>query len=572
MVLSLALPAASQGAITVANTNDEGPGSLRQAIEDSGPGETIIVPAGIYTLASELSIDKSLTVSGHAAADTIIRAGEPNRVLSVGGAGSDVTISGVTVRDGNGVKTGAGIATEAANLTLREVVVTNNVADADGKSGQFGGIARGGGIRSVDGALHLVDSIVSANIASAVGGAGKFGGIADGGGIASEAALTIVGSTITGNTADSRGGQGIAKAEQFGGISSGGGLYVDLNQVAEISDSTISGNLADSSAGPGGSSGGIPQGGGLLLVSVANNAQASMTGVTIAANEARALGGPGGPGRIVGGGIHFEGGKLSSLSMTASTLAANVVTGDDGEGGNAWWNEGERPTFRNTIISGGIAPPGSEDCAEKGTSLGFNLESSNQCGFDAGGDIVDTDPQLGPLQDNGGPTATMALATTSPAVDRGAASGLATDQRGLPRPFDFPSAPNSSAVGADGSDIGAFELQPSAPPARVHDLILGKLQRNRKKGTATLTVTVPVLDAGTLTLSGKGLRSQSVPVSTKGVMRLAVIGKGAVKKALRLHHRRKIALNVTYAPATGAAVTRSRTAKLIRKPRKPKRH
>ena len=79
-------------------------------------------------------------------------------------------------------------------------------------------------------------------------------------------------------------------------------------------------------------------------------------------------------------------------------------------------------------------------------------------------------------------------------------------------------------------------------------------------------------DAGTVTLSGKGLRSQSVPVSTKGVMKLAVVGKGTVKKALRLHHRRKIAISVTYAPLAGTAVTRSRTAKLIRKPRKPKRH
>ncbi len=55
-------------------------------------------------------------------------------------------------------------------------------------------------------------------------------------------------------------------------------------------------------------------------------------------------------------------------------------------------------------------------------------------------------------------------------------------------------------------------------------------------------------------------------------MKLAVVGNGAVKKALRLHHRRKVGISVTYAPATGAAVTRSRTAKLIRKPRKPKRH
>ena len=81
-MFSLALPAASRAAITVANTNDEGPGSLRQAIEDAGSGETIVVPAGTYTLANELSINKSLTISGSSAVDTIIRAGAPNRVVT----------------------------------------------------------------------------------------------------------------------------------------------------------------------------------------------------------------------------------------------------------------------------------------------------------------------------------------------------------------------------------------------------------------------------------------------------------------------------------------------------------
>ena len=274
-----------------------------------------------------------------------------------------------------------------------------------------------------------------------------------------------------------------------------------------------------------------------------------LTGLTIAANEARGLGDPKGSERIKGGGLYFDGGAGAGLAVTATTLAANSVTGSGSEGGNLFWTGGAPPTFRDTIISGGVGPAGSENCVAEVDSFGFNLESRDQCGFDAGGDIVNTDPQLGPLEDNGGPTATMALATTSPAVDRGAAFGLATDQRGLPRPFDFSSVPNSSAAGADGSDIGAFELQPPAPPARIHDLILGKLQRNPKKGTATLTVSVPVPDPGTLTLSGKGLRSQTAAVSTTGIVKLAVVGNGVVKKALRLHHRRKVAISVTYAPA-----------------------
>jgi hypothetical protein len=44
--------AASAGTITVINQNDDGPGSLRQAISDAGPGDTVAVPAGTYTLIS----------------------------------------------------------------------------------------------------------------------------------------------------------------------------------------------------------------------------------------------------------------------------------------------------------------------------------------------------------------------------------------------------------------------------------------------------------------------------------------------------------------------------------------
>ena len=91
------------------------------------------------------------------------------------------------------------------------------------------------------------------------------------------------------------------------------------------------------------------------------------------------------------------------------------------------------------------------------TSQGYDLDSTNSCGFNQPTDLTNTNPQLGPLADNGGPTMTMALAGTSPALDKGkAASGMTTDQRGKPRPVDLPGIP--AAAGGDGSDIGALEL------------------------------------------------------------------------------------------------------------------
>ena len=74
-----------------------------------------------------------------------------------------------------------------------------------------------------------------------------------------------------------------------------------------------------------------------------------------------------------------------------------------------------------------------------------------------GSNITGTDPDLGPLQDNGGPTETLLPNLTSPVIDAGVANGLTTDQRGLPRTFDPVSVPNKN--GSDGTDIGSTELQ-----------------------------------------------------------------------------------------------------------------
>jgi hypothetical protein len=78
------------------------------------------------------------------------------------------------------------------------------------------------------------------------------------------------------------------------------------------------------------------------------------------------------------------------------------------------------------------------------SSQGYNLDGGNTCDFNGGmNDLINTNPLLGPLQANGGPTDTMALPMNSPAVDAGDVScgAVTTDQRGLPRPFDG-DAPN----------------------------------------------------------------------------------------------------------------------------------
>jgi hypothetical protein len=81
------------------------------------------------------------------------------------------------------------------------------------------------------------------------------------------------------------------------------------------------------------------------------------------------------------------------------------------------------------------------------TSLGFNVVSDASCAdMTAGGDLMSTAANLGPLQMNGGPTATHALLVGSPAINHAPLCGVAADQRGVARP----------QLGA--CDSGAFEL------------------------------------------------------------------------------------------------------------------
>jgi hypothetical protein len=173
------------------------------------------------------------------------------------------------------------------------------------------------------------------------------------------------------------------------------------------------------------------------------------TGSALTITNSTMSGNAGGAGG--GAGIEVGGG---TTTLTNVTIASN---GSDGEAQlTVVAGVGAAALAESTIIANALA--GGKNCdGVAPTSNGFNLDSANSCSFGMPTDLINTNPLLGPLQNNGGPTFTMALLAGSPAIDKGANPlALAFDQRG----------PGFARVVGVAADIGAFEVQ-GAPPSPI---------------------------------------------------------------------------------------------------------
>ncbi|NDD99780.1 hypothetical protein EB008_05760, partial [bacterium] len=410
--------------IQVTNTTDSitipSVGSLRYAINLAnmtlGNDQISVNLTGAspytITMASTLNIIPgfgNVNITGLGASNLNISGNGGNfSVFSVANGGnlfiSEVTVSGAKLTSGNG-----GAFNNSGILTVINSTISGNSASKGGGIWNSGTLTvsnstisgnsatnYGGGIyNNSSGVLNISNSEISGNSASFGGGiftqgnltisnsklsaniANDGNGNGGGGGIRNEGTskLTIINSTLSGNTAYSGGGISnfsnltISNSTFFDNSATFGGAIENFEGSFSLNNSTLSGNSAIRGAG---------QGGGIY-----NRGDGTISNSTLSGNSANS-----------GGGIFNLIGPLT----ISNTIIANSTSGLDYAGGG-------------TVVS-------SNNLITNGTLSGSITVTSAQL-------------KLGPLQDNGGPTFTMALGAGSVAI--GTTPGTGTDQRGINR-------------------------------------------------------------------------------------------------------------------------------------------
>lgn len=420
-------------AIIAANTNTSSGASSGECPAGTSGLDTIdFSVTGIITLTNKLPpitdalsvvcLSDSVTISGNDSWDIFY-------VIS------DVTANFINLSIVNGwdYSYGGGAITNFGNLTISSGRFEGNVAAET----SYGGAIVNHGV------LTITNSSFVSNTAYT------------GGAIHNEGMMTVVSSTFTSNSSTSSGytgnygGGAIEVRNGFVSITgtsfsnntaaTAGGIFV-INGSLAVETSTFYSNSANYLGG-----GGIFGGG---IVTVTNS--------TFLQN--RALGGFGSGGGIVNAGYLLT--IINSTFVENQAILGGGITGAHIDVANStfWGNSASNGNgsaiyasgstlVRNAVVANSSA---GGNCSGTITDGGNNIDDGSTCGWGStNGSMSNTNPRLGSLANNGGPTLTMALLPGSPAIDGVTISAPnacpSTDQRGVTRP-----------IGAR-CDIGAFE-------------------------------------------------------------------------------------------------------------------
>jgi predicted outer membrane repeat protein len=438
-----------------------------------GPGGNAIANAGTIKATDMVFTDNVTVGNGGAISGGVIellRCEFADNQANLGGA---IYVAAAKITDCRFIRntsTGGGGAIYAFSSVAGVMEIINTLI-AENSAGSSGN-SDGGGAIYVSGDVTLRNSIVRNNTAT-LG--------TSGGAIVNENKLTLIDTLVTQNSATG----------PYGGAIYHGATDNNANHL-RITNSTISHNEVNAARGNRGR-------GGAIYISGGNNT--TITGSVIHENHVRITATPTDTTESDGGAIYMS--ASSGLTMDRCTISLNtagldfggirfphsssytpvvtnstIVSNTAGRSGGGIGKESctlscTSFSLGNTIVGRNNAPlapdiktgNGSRDAAI--TSLGHNLIERTEGGLFAFAptDILGLNPLLGPLQANGGATLTHAPLADSPVIDRGKRlSQATTDQVGKARPLDAPAVPNPE--GGDGTDIGAFELEPS-PNTRV---------------------------------------------------------------------------------------------------------
>lgn len=416
--------------LIVYNADDSGPGSLREALllANAAPQDDVIqfepsffsTPQTVHLLSPLPAIAANggaLVITGPGAKNLTIDAGGQFRVFT--SDAPDLTLSGMTVKGGLATNDLGGGLLTTGHTVIDSMVFTGNTASSDGsvdnqKLFNWGG---GGAIATPRGAsavVQVLNSTISGNTATNNGG-GIFLNYGS-------SILDVENSTISGNST--------TRTEAYYGYVGGAGISISGTPTSNvppefvagtitIRNSTIAGNTT---AGSGGGIGGNGFYGTLLL-------QNTM----VTGNSAAAVGASTAYPSVVfgGGGIQdcdFQFGTPPTLILQNSVVSGNINVGGEPD---ISWVDTTNAYFSAIGDDTGISNP--------------NFDSTTT-------GLLGADLQLGPLQDNGGPTETVAPMAGSPLIDAGSnallPNGNTNDQRGFDRIF------NGTV------DIGPVEFQP----------------------------------------------------------------------------------------------------------------
>ena len=383
--------------LIVTSTADSAAGSLRAVLAAATNGNTIVFATNV-TGVIKLTTGELLV----------------NQSVSIIGPGP-----AILAVDGHAASRVFHI-TNAATVSISGLTITNGAVSGINAIG-------GGGLWNDHSTLTLSNCTVVFNTS----GNGPGGAIYNDGSSGS-ATLSLVATTLSQNYTVSGNGGGIYNDGDFG------------SATLSIIASTFDRNSA-------GGNGNV--GGGIFNDGYSGSATLSLSNCTSHFNLA-----------TYGGGIYNSGASgTGAVAVVACTFSDDDA--QSGFGADLYINgTGGRLQIGDTILAGGGIGQTTINNQAGGAviSLGYNLCSDFGSGLLTNAtDQVHINPRLGQLADNGGPTPTHALLWGSPGIDKGKSFGLTTDQRGVPRPFDFASITN--ATSGDGSDIGAFEFIPPAP-------------------------------------------------------------------------------------------------------------